>query len=201
MSSSQLPFTSASFPNATIDVPFPKNSTVTIPNYATNTPITIITSDGVTRTVFDTVATALLCLNYMRSRKQYYLQASDEITIINCETKLLIVENTFLNQKLMNSFVFCYFNGAVTGIHRNLSTLMSLTESLVSVGYKKTSSTPFNTNAELETNLTDSERPRIKVVDYFYNYAGDANNPAGSLLQNTDQIILAKFEDGDINTN
>jgi len=200
MSSSQIPITSSSFPNSVVDIPFAKTG-VAIPNYATNTPITIITSDGVTRTVFDTVETALKCLNYLRSRKQYYLQISDELIRINCETKLLIIENTFLNQKLMNSFVFCYFNGSVTGVHRNLSTLMSLTEALTSVGYKKTSSTPFNNNADLETSLVDSERPRIKVVDYFFSLVGDASTPAGSLLTNVDQIVLAKFEDGDPATN
>lgn len=201
MSSSQLPFTASSFPNAIIDVPFPKNSSTTIPAYSVQN-VTIITSDGVTRTVFDTLPTALLCLNYMRSRKQYYLQASDEITIINCETKLLIVENTFLNQKLMNSFVFTYFNGSVTGVHRNLSTMMSLTEALASVGYKKTSSLPFNSNYDLETSLADNERPRIKVVDYYFGLsAGPSAITIDSYLTNTDQIVFSRFEDGDANTN
>ena len=58
-------------------------------------------SDGTTKTIFDNITTALKCLKFMRSRSQYYLQASDETIIINCETKLLIFETTFTNQTII----------------------------------------------------------------------------------------------------
>jgi len=156
-------FTSSSFPSSSVDLPIVASG-VTLPTLGTDA-VKLIMSDGTTKTVFDTITTALKCLNFMRSRKQYYLQASDEITIINCETKLLILESTFLNQILMNSYVFQYFGKELIGVHRNLSTIQSLTDALASVGFKKTDATPFNSNWDLETNLVDAERPRIKVID------------------------------------
>ena len=70
--------------------------------------ITLIKSDATTETVFDSLTTALKCLNFMNSKNMYYLMAGDDITIITCETKLLILENTFTNQKMINSYVFSY---------------------------------------------------------------------------------------------
>ena len=70
--------------------------------------ITLIKSDATTETVFDSLTTALKCLNFMNSKNMYYLMAGDDITIVNCQTKLLILENTFTNQKMINSYVFSY---------------------------------------------------------------------------------------------
>ena len=57
---------------------------------------------------------------------------------------------------------------------------------MVSVGFKNTSSASWNTNCDLETNLADRGRPRIKVVDSFY------FTTQGSLLFDTIQIVFAK---------
>ena len=66
------------------------------------------------------------------------MQANDEIIIVNISgVKLLILETTMLNQKILNSFNFIYSRGDVKGVHRNLSNVVSLTDALVSVGYKK----------------------------------------------------------------
>ena len=70
--------------------------------------ITLIKSDATTETVFDSLTTALKCLKFMNSKNMYYLMAGDDITIVNCQTKLLILENTFTNQKMINSYVFSY---------------------------------------------------------------------------------------------
>ena len=85
------------FPGATADFPVGK----TIANIGFGK-VQLKMSDGTTKTDFDNITTALKCWNFMRSRTQYYLQASDEIIIINCETQLLIFETTFNNQKLLN---------------------------------------------------------------------------------------------------
>ena len=61
--------------------------------------------DGVTQTMFSSRAAALNTLNVINSRSQYYMMAGDDITIINVHTKLLVVENTCVNQKLLNSYV------------------------------------------------------------------------------------------------
>ena len=64
----------------------------------------IIPSTGVNQPVFNSLDTALKCFNFMNSRNQYFIMANDDITIVNCQTKLLIFENTFINQKVINSY-------------------------------------------------------------------------------------------------
>ena len=64
-------------------------------------------SDGTITTVFDNIYTGLNTSEFMMSRNQYYLMASDDVMIINVDgAKSLTLETTFLNQKLMNSFSF-----------------------------------------------------------------------------------------------
>jgi len=146
--------------------------------------ITLIKSDATTETVFDSLTTALKCLNFMNSKNMYYLMAGDDITIINCQTKLLILENTFTNQKMINSYVFSYHGKKIKGIHRNLSNMVNLTDALISVGFK-TNNTVFQNNNDLETNRPDAERPRVKVLDWFY-----FSQSNGSQLEDTTQITF-----------
>ena len=146
--------------------------------------ITLIKSDATTETVFDSLTSASKCLNVMNSKNMYYLMAGDDITVINCQTKLLILENTFTNQTMINSYVFSYHGKQIKGIHRNLSNMVNLTDSLVSVGFK-TNNIVFQNNNDLETNRPDNERPRVKVIDLYY-FSG-AN---GSLLEDTTQIVF-----------
>ena len=144
--------------------------------------VTIILSSGLTETVFNDLDTALRCLNFMNSRKQYYMQVNDDIIVVNISgTKLMILETTMLNQKLLNSFNFIYSRGDVRGVHRNLSNIVSLTDALASVGYKKSSTVQFNNNYDLEGNLADTERPRIKIVDYHY-VQNPSDSEGGTLL-------------------
>ena len=140
-------------------------------------------SDGTITTVFDNIYTGLNTLEFMMSRNQYYLMASDDVMIINVDgAKLLILETTFMNQKLMNSFPFHYIRGKVRCIHRNLATIMNLTDALISVGYKKSSSVAFANNYDLQNNLPDVNRPRIQIFHANY-VANPTNNYSGSLLE------------------
>ena len=145
--------------------------------------ITLIKSDATTETVFDSLTTALKCLNFMESKNMYYLMAGDDITIVNCQTKLLILENTFTNQKMINSYVFSYHGKKIKGIHRNLSNMVNLTDALISVGFK-TNNTIFQDNSDL-TAIPHDQRPRIKIVDWFY-----FSQSNGSLLEDTIQIVF-----------
>ena len=113
----------------------------------------------------------------------YYLMAGDDITIVNCQTKLLILENTFTNQKMINSHVFSYHGKKIKGIHRNLSNMVNLADALISVGFK-TNNVVFQNNNDLETNRPDAERPRVKVLDWYYFTTN------GSLLEDTTQIVF-----------
>ena len=67
--------------------------------------VDIILSTGVTQSVFDQTSTAIKCIHYMESNNLYSLSPNEDITIINLRYKLLILENTYLNQKMMNSYV------------------------------------------------------------------------------------------------
>ena len=79
-------FYSDNFPGAEADIPVGK----TIANIGFGK-VQLKMSDGTTKTIFENITSSLKCLNFMRSISQYYLQASDEMIIINCETKLLFL--------------------------------------------------------------------------------------------------------------
>ena len=150
--------------------------------------ISLIMSDGTTKTIFDNVYTGLNTLEFMMRRNQYYLMASDDIMLINVDgVKLLILETTFMNQKLMNSFSFHYIRGKVRCIHRNLATIMDLTDALISVGYQKNTSVAFANNYDLQDILVDVNRPRIQIFDLYY-VANPTSSTAGSALEDSPAI-------------
>ena len=68
--------------------------------------VDIILSTGTTQQVFDTLPTALKCIHFMEQQKLYSLSPNEDVTIINLRSKLLVLENTYMNQKMMNSCVF-----------------------------------------------------------------------------------------------
>ena len=93
-------------------------------------------STGVTQQVFDSLSTALKCIHYMEQSKIYSLSPNEDITILNLRSKLLILENTYINQKMMNSYVFTYHGSEVRAIHRSMADTVSLPEALASVGFR-----------------------------------------------------------------
>ena len=130
--------TSANFPGITLETP--TNGTVTNPNSS----VSFNKSDGTVAVIFDSVTSAMLCLAFMEARDQYYMLVNDDIMVVNVSgVKLIVMETTFINQKLMNSFSFQYNRGSVACVHRNLSNMVSLTDALVSVGFKKINSHRF----------------------------------------------------------
>ena len=150
--------------------------------------INLFMSDGTTNSIFDNVYTGLNTLEFMMSRNQYYLMASDDVILVNVDgVKLLILETTFMNQKLMNSFSFPYIRGKVKCIHRNLATIMNLTDALISVGYKKSTSVAFANNFDLQETLVDGNRPRIQIFDLNY-VANPTSSTAGCLLEDSPPI-------------
>ena len=175
-------FTSESFSEYSVELP--SEESVKNPTDVVN----IIKSDGVTETVFQDVTIALRCLAFMVARNQYYLQASDDIIIVNVSgTKLLVLETTFFNQKLLNSFNMAYSRGKVVCNHRNMSNIMTLSDALRSVGLKSNGVLLMN-NYDLETNVKQTERPHIKVIDINFK-ASVATSTEGSVLEDPLQII------------
>ena len=121
------------------------------------------------------------------------MQASDDVMIINVDgAKLLIIETSFMNQKLMNSCTFTYTRGKVRCVHRTLATVMSVTDALVSVGYQNNSASSFLNNYDLQDGLVDASRPRTQISNYK-NVAGPTESDQGTLLEDCSQIFYGSI--------
>ena len=133
--------------------------------------VDLILSTGITQQVFDSLSSALKCTHYMEVNKLYSLSPNEDITIINLRSKLLILENIYINQKMMNSYVFTYHGAEVRAIHRSMADMVSLSEALASVGFRCIS-LPWDTavNAKMENDRADKDRPRTQVVDFLYKH-------------------------------
>ena len=149
--------------------------------------VDIILSTGIVQTVFDSLASALKCIHYMEANNLYSLSPNEDVTIINLRSKLLILENTYINQKMMNSYVFTYHGAGVRAIHRSMSDTVTLTDALSSVGFRAVG-LPWSvsSNQKMETDRVDKDRPRIQVVDYLYKHP---TIPHTNLLDSTPIII------------
>ena len=91
------------------------------------------------------------------------------ILLFNLKRKPLILENIYINQKMMNSYVFTYHGNQVQAIHRSMAGFVSLTEALASVGFRCIGLTwSTASDAKMENDRADKDRPRIQVVDYVY---------------------------------
>ena len=149
--------------------------------------VSITKDDGSTVVIFNSVQDGLTCLQTMYSKNMYYLQASEDIMIINVSgVKLLILETTVMNQKLMNNYTFAYIRGKVRAIHRNLSIIRNLTDALISVGYQLNGS-PFSNNYSLQGALTTAQMPNIQIFDL--NYVSNPTIMTGSKLEDTTPIV------------
>ena len=148
--------------------------------------VSMVKSDGTNAIIFNSVQDGLTCLQFMHSKGMYYLQLSDDITLINISgVKLLILETTFLNQKLMNAFHFSYMRGKVRATHRNLSYITNLTQALVSVGYQHTGS-QFSNNYSLQGALTSGSYTYIQIFDKNYL---SSSTTGGSVLEDSNPIV------------
>ena len=131
--------------------------------------VDLILPIGITQQVFDTLSTGFKCFHYMEANKLYSLSPNEDITIITLRSKLLILENTYINQKMMNSYVLTYLGNQVQAIHRSMADMVSLSEALASVGFRCIG-LPWSSavNAKMENDRADKDRPRIQVIDYVY---------------------------------
>ena len=105
----------------------------------------------------------------MEANNLYSLSPNEDITIIDLRSKLLILENTYINQTMMNSYVFTYHGAGVRAMHRSMADTVPLPEALASVGFRCIG-LPWSTdvNPKMETDRADKDRPRIQVLDYVY---------------------------------
>ena len=92
------------------------------------------------------------------------------LLLINIRSKLLILENIYINQKMMNSYVFTYHGTQVQEfIARWLTWFLFQRHLLLLVpdvlGFHGVRT---DVNPQMETDRADKDRPRIQVVDYVY---------------------------------
>lgn len=178
-------FTSSSFPGVTRPAPvLPTGLTGTNPAGASEA-VSLTLADGSVAQVFDTLETALKCLAYMQGNDMWLLQASDDVAVVSCSgVKLLLLEMSLVNQKLLASFLPTYIGGAVKFVHRTMSQTLSLGDALTSVGFPKPSTTTYRGNYD----LAQSPSPRILVVDWFFR-SSTATSTEGSQLSDNTPIV------------
>ena len=127
--------------------------------------VSLTLSDGASLQVFDNLETALKCLEFMRQRSQWMLQASDDVTIVSVgSTKLLLLEMSLVNQRLLASFAPAYMGGQTRFLHRTMSQSLSLDDALQAVGFAKLSTAAYKGNFD----LTQSPSPHIIAVDWYF---------------------------------
>lgn len=135
-------------------------------------PVTMTLSSGVVVTVFDTLETALKCMKYMYEQNQWLLQLPKVMVVSVCHHKLLLMEATLQNQKLLQTFAApLYEHGAVRYASRLSYDTSDLQNALQSVGSLQMSA--LMDNIDLAT-------VNIQVVDW--NYQANASAGQGSLL-------------------
>ena len=139
------------------------------PDVVSTGSVDLILPTGITQQVFGTLSTALKCIHLMEQQKAYSLSPDEDVTIINLRSKLWVLENTYSNQKTMNSDVFTYHGKEVRAIHRSMADMVSLCDALSSVGFRCIG-LPWNSacSVKAETDRADKDRPRIQVIYYVY---------------------------------
>ena len=154
-----------------------------LPEDTTGTPlhpddqITLQLADGTLVSVFDKLTTGLRLLTYMRTHAQWQVAGSDDVTIVSINAvKGMVLENSLINQKLITSFLPVYIGDQVRFVHRSMSTVLSLTDALKSVGYCMKADTPFANNLDLRLGTTG-----IQIFDWNY-MANPSMSSDGSLL-------------------
>jgi len=149
-----------------------------------NDPVTLQLSDGTSITVFEKLTTALRLARYMREAGQWQVAASEDVTIVSANggLKLLLLENTLQNQKLLTSFVPVYTGDQLLFVHRSMSSVLSLTDALRSVGFC-VKGLPYNNNLDLRLGNTFAQ-----IVDWNYQ-ASLSNSDEGSLLNDGTPLV------------
>ena len=147
-------------------------------SFGANDPIVLQLGDGTQVTVCDKLSTALRLLAYMRRNAQWNVQGNDDVMVVSVNAvKGMILENNLVNQKLITSFLPTYIGDQVRFVHRSMSTVVSLTDALKSVGFCHPSSLPFSNNLDLRLGGTS-----IQLFDWNY-VALPASTSAVSLLE------------------
>ncbi len=127
-------------------------------------------------TVFSSVEVAMQCLKAMKARGQWFLQASEDVIIVSNGTRILLLEASLVNQKMLQQFAVVDLSGRTLFQHRSCSQSATLTAALQQSGYCMKSLLPFAGNYDL---LRAPNPPAIVVVDCFFD-SFPADSASGS---------------------
>jgi hypothetical protein len=134
-------------------------------------------SDGTVAQVFDKMTTGLRLLAFMRRNSQWNVYASDDVVCVSVgAVKLLVLESSLINQKLITSYLPIYLGGEVRWASRTASLVLSTTDALKSVGFCHQGALPFSSNLDLRIGGA-----HMQLVDWNYE-ASPPNSSSGSLL-------------------
>ena len=176
-------FTAAQFANA-YDTPLGQSGA---PAHAGD-PVCLTVSDGTVQTVFDSLSTALKCLAQMRAQGQWFVQASDEVIVVSVGTKLLLMESSLTNQKLLQQCTPLYTSSGQTVFQNKLASAQSsLTGALQKSGYLMQAALPFVGNYDL---AAAPGPPAVQIVDWFYQ-ASPTSSTQGSQLTDATPIAFS----------
>ena len=122
-------------------------SPVALPTHATD-PVTLRMSNGSSQDVFDSLTTALKCLENMKESNVWCVMASNNVMVVSISHhKLLAMENALQNARLVQQFVApLYVGGLVLVAARTSYDMHSLKSALGSIGFLLTSTLPDNTS-------------------------------------------------------
>lgn len=154
-----------------LDTPYDVPEGVTGTPAHPNDKFTLQLSDNTLVSIFDKFTTGFQLLTYMRLHSQWQVAASDDVTVVSINAvKGLVMEKSLISQKLITSLLPVHIGDQVRFVHRSMSTMLSLTDALKSVGYCLMADEPFANNLDLRLGATG-----IQLFDWNY-----MANPVGS---------------------
>jgi hypothetical protein len=130
-------------------------------------------------TIFSSLEIAMQCLKAMKARGQWFLQASEDVIVVSNGVRLLLMEASLVNQKMLQQFAVVDLSGRTLFQHRSCSQSATLTAALQQSGYCMKALLPFAGNYDL---LRAPNPPAIVVVDWFFD-AFPADSAGGSQLE------------------
>jgi len=132
-------------------------------------PVVLTLSDGTALTIADSKLACLGLLEWMRLRRLWMVQLSDDVFAVSIgATKLMFCENSLTLQRWVTSFHGVYIHNTVLFAHRNLSSLSTLYDSLLQSGQLFRSTGAINGNLDLQevhAVLLDWHYPNSMLVD------------------------------------
>jgi hypothetical protein len=125
--------------------------------------VNLTLSDGTVQTVGQSID-LLSLLWTMRGNRAWMMYASEDVVCVSvCGVKMLVMETSLINQRLLNLYSPVFMGGKVRWVHRNQSLVLDTGDALRSVG--SFAAGRLQTNADLAP-------WNLQVVDWAYGAGG-----------------------------